>query len=159
MNHDIEHEPIKSIAKKDHQHYSISSHRDHYHHDRVLIDSAFLNTDNKCIIQDATLVKPKNARLQHAFVVCEMSDNRFAFLRTQLRSINRSLKNLRNNESDVPPSIVLKINYVPNSINLFNKLKELLPSGKFKAKNNTIQLTQDFNRTMLLNTIKFLVKQ
>ncbi|AHH82626.1 BRO-A [Buzura suppressaria nucleopolyhedrovirus] len=142
MDYNIEHKLNESVAKN------------HHHHHFTLSDSI---TTSKYTIQDTTLLKPKNTRLQHAFVVCEMSDNRFAFLRTQLRSINRSLKKLRNNESDTPPSIVLSIHHVPNSISLFNRLKESLPSGKFVAKNNTIKLTRDFNRTMLLNTIKFLI--
>ncbi|AIU41286.1 bro-2 [Sucra jujuba nucleopolyhedrovirus] len=73
--------------------------------------------------------KPKNKKLLHVLVVCELSDDRFAFLRTQTRSLKRALKNLCRNESKQAPSkspiVVMHVVHVPNSINLYNRLKNV----------------------------------
>lgn len=99
------------------------------------------------------IVKPKNIRLRHALTVCELSSNRFAFLRTQLRSLKRSLKRLKRSETS-EPVIIYENNYVPNSINVLNKIKEILPRNKFTAKNNKIQLSKDCDKDVLISLLE-----
>ncbi|QYC92739.1 Hypothetical protein Trvi_ORF53 [Trabala vishnou gigantina nucleopolyhedrovirus] len=126
---------------------------------------AIIKTNNQCVelsfrlanIIDDVIVKPQNGRLLHALAVCELSCNRFAFLRTQLRTLKRSIKKLSLNEN-VEPKIIYMNDYVPNSINVLNKIKESLPKNKYTAKNNKIQLIGE-NSKMLIDILSEIMKQ
>lgn len=104
------------------------------------------------IIKDV-VAKPQNSQLLHALAVCELSSNKYAFLRTQMRSLKRSLKRLRKRSTDREPVIIYQSEYVPNSINVLNKIKEHLPKNKFVAKHNTIQFVENYNKENLLKLI------
>ncbi|QHB21697.1 Bro-a [Artaxa digramma nucleopolyhedrovirus] len=127
---------------------------------------AIIDANNQCValsarladVVDDVVVKPRDHKLLHALVVCELSRNRFAFLRTQLRSLKRSIKKLGLSEN-IEPVVIYKNDYVPNSINVFNKLKEHLPANKFTAKNNKIQLVNKNDRKLLVDTLVGIVKR
>ncbi|AKN80572.1 Baculovirus repeated orf A [Perigonia lusca single nucleopolyhedrovirus] len=97
---------------------------------------------------DIVIVEPTDNRLLHALTVCEVSHNNFAFLRTQKRSLERSIKRLSVNQKH-PPTIIYKNNYVLNPISVLNRLKETLPKDKFKSKNNIIQC----DKRLLIETL------
>ncbi|AGR56801.1 bro [Hemileuca sp. nucleopolyhedrovirus] len=121
----------------------------------VIDDYETLEVDD---YKNDTIIKPQNSRLLHALAVCELSSNRFAFLRTQMRSLNRSLKKLTLSEK-TKPTVIYQIDYVPNSINVLNKIKEQLPKDKFKAKNNQIQLTDDCSSKFLVDILIKIMKR
>lgn len=144
---------IKSIADKD----SIIQDKDAQI--ASLLD-AILQANSQCIdlskrladiVQDV-VVKPQNCQLLHALAVCELSCNKFAFLRTQLRSLKRSIKRLQRAEQH-EPIIIYQSEYVPNSINVLNKIKEQLPKDKFTARHNKIQLVDDCDKDTLVKLL------
>lgn len=100
------------------------------------------------IAQDV-IAKPSNPQLLHSLAVCSMGGDQYAFLRPQKRSLQRSLNRLSVDERD----IVFKSDYVPNAINVLNKVNEALPRDKFKAKNNKITLLEGLNRDHLIGAI------
>lgn len=144
---------IETLADKD----SIIRHKD----DQIakLLDAiVFANT--QCVdmskhladIINDVVVKPHNTQLLHALAVCELSCNKYAFLRTQLRSLKRSIKRLQQTEEH-EPVIIYQSDYVPNSINVLNKIKEQLPKNKFVAKHNKIQFVDDYDKESLVKLI------
>jgi hypothetical protein len=144
---------IKSIADKD----SIIQHKDAQ---IASLLEAILQANSQCIdlskrladiVQDV-VVKPQNCQLLHALAVCELSCNKFAFLRTQLRSLKRSIKRLQRAEQH-EPIIIYQSEYVPNSINVLNKIKEQLPKDKFTARHNKIQLVDDCDKDTLVKLL------
>nr|WRK23063.1 baculovirus repeat orf c [Bombyx mori nucleopolyhedrovirus] len=98
------------------------------------------------IAQDV-IAKPSNPQLCHSLAVCDVGNNEFAFLRPQKRSLGRSLKRLGSND------VIFSSDYVPNSMNVLNKVKESIPRNKFKAKHNRITLLEDYTREELMNVI------
>ncbi|AGA16248.1 bro-b protein [Thysanoplusia orichalcea nucleopolyhedrovirus] len=98
------------------------------------------------IAQDV-IAKPSNPQLCHSLAVCDIGNNEFAFLRPQKRSLSRSLKRLGFN------NVIFSSDYVPNSMNVLNKVKEAIPRNKFKAKHNRITLLEDYTREELMNLI------
>nr|AIS92817.1 baculovirus-repeated orf C [Bombyx mori nucleopolyhedrovirus] len=98
------------------------------------------------IAQDV-IAKPSNPQLCHSLAVCDVGNNEFAFLRPQKRSLGRSLKRLGSND------VIFSSDYVPNSMNVLNKVKEAIPRNKFKAKHNRITLLEDYTREELMNVI------
>nr|QGX02372.1 bro-h [Mamestra configurata nucleopolyhedrovirus A] len=144
---------IKSIADKD----TIIQHKDAQIAELL---NAILLANSQCmslskrlvdIVQDV-VVKPQNCQLLHALAVCELSCNKFAFLRTQLRSLKRSIKRLQRVEQH-EPTIIYQSDYVPNSINILNKIKEQLPKDKFTARHNKIQLVDDCGKDTLVKLL------
>ncbi|QEI03664.1 BRO-B [Rachiplusia nu nucleopolyhedrovirus] len=109
----------------------------------------------KQILPDV-VARPKDRNLWDSLLVCELSCNRFAFVRTQLRSIQRSLKRLQRSE-ETDPIIIYENNYVPNSINVLNKIKEFIPKTKFTSKNNVIQLSNDYDKQSLISLLNNIV--
>nr|QOI08515.1 BRO-B protein [Helicoverpa armigera SNPV] len=101
------------------------------------------------IAQDV-IAKPSDPQLLHSLAVCSVGGDQYAFLRPQKRSLKRSLDRLSVDEKD----IVFKSDYVPNSINVLNKVKERLPKEKFKARHNRITLHEDLTREDLLEAIE-----
>ncbi|QWO71584.1 BRO [Orgyia pseudotsugata single capsid nuclopolyhedrovirus] len=114
---------------------------------------ALIDAKERCARTGANeIVKPRNLRLLHALAVCELSRNRFAFLRTQLRSLNRSIKQLSYSE-DVEPVVIYRNDYVPNAVNVLNKIKEFLPEDVFTSKNNKIQFVKPCDRRLLVDIL------
>jgi Protein of unknown function (DUF3627) len=103
------------------------------------------------LMQDV-VVKPRNTKLLHAFAVCQLPCNRYAFLRTQVRSLRRSIKRLEKSEK-FQPVVIYRREYVPNSINVLNKIKETLPKNMFIARNNKIQLVSDCDERKLFKIL------
>lgn len=101
------------------------------------------------IAQDV-IAKPSDPQLLHSLAVCAMGGDQYAFLRPQKRSLKRSLDRLSVDEKD----IVFKSDYVPNSMNVLNKVKERLPKEKYKARHNRITLHEDLTREDLLEAIE-----
>ncbi|AOL56752.1 BRO-A [Chrysodeixis includens nucleopolyhedrovirus] len=101
------------------------------------------------IAQDV-IAKPSDPQLLHSLAVCAMGGDQYAFLRPQKRSLKRSLERLSVGEKD----IVFRRDYVPNSINVLNKVKERLPKDKYKAHNNRITLHDDLTKEDLLEAIE-----
>ncbi|AUS94276.1 bro6 [Trichoplusia ni ascovirus 6b] len=101
------------------------------------------------IAQDV-IAKPSDPQLLHSLAVCAMGGDQYAFLRPQKRSLKRSLDHLSVDEKD----IVFKSDYVPNSMNVLNKVKERLPKEKYKARHNRITLHEDLTREDLLGAIE-----
>ncbi|BAG74626.1 baculovirus repeated ORF c [Helicoverpa armigera NPV NNg1] len=101
------------------------------------------------IAQDV-IAKPSDPQLLHSLAVCSMGGDQYAFLRPQKRSLKRSLDRLSVDEKD----IVFKSDYVPNSMNVLNKVKERLPKEKYKARHNRITLHEDLTREDLLEAIE-----
>ncbi|AUV65417.1 BRO-G [Alphabaculovirus myunipunctae] len=109
------------------------------------------------IVRDS-IVKPRDCRLLHSLAVCELSCNEFAFLRTQLRSLKRSIKRLRRAEQR-EPVIIYQSDYVPNAVNVLNKIKEQLPKDKFRARHNKIQLIDGGDKDTLVQLLHNEMKQ
>ncbi|CAL44679.1 40.2 kDa BRO-like protein [Spodoptera frugiperda ascovirus 1a] len=101
------------------------------------------------IAQDV-IAKPSDPQLLHSLAVCAMGGDQYAFLRPQRRSLKRSLDRLSVGEKD----IVFKSDYVPNSMNVLNKVKERLPKEKYKARHNRITLHDDLTKEDLLEAIE-----
>ncbi|AXS67736.1 bro-c [Cryptophlebia peltastica nucleopolyhedrovirus] len=100
-------------------------------------------------ISQDVIAKPSDPQLLHSLAVCAIGGEQYAFLRPQKRSLQRSLKSL-----DVrPDDIVYQSDYVPNAVNVLNKIKENLPKDKFKARHNRITLLDDLTREQLIGVI------
>jgi Protein of unknown function (DUF3627) len=121
---------------------------------------AVLRANSQCInlsqriadmVQDV-VVKPRDCRLLHALAVCQVSSNKFAFLRTQLRSLKRSMKRLERIDNH-EPVVIYQSEYVPNSMNVLNVIKEQLPKDKFVAHHNKIQLADDYDKDILVKLL------
>lgn len=101
------------------------------------------------IAQDV-IAKPSDPQLLHSLAVCAMGGDQYAFVRPQKRSLKRSLDRLAVEERD----IVFKSDYVPNGVNVLNKVKEALPKEKFTARHNKITLLEDMTKDELVNVIE-----
>ncbi|AXU41584.1 BRO-I [Alphabaculovirus altermyunipunctae] len=101
------------------------------------------------IAQDV-ITKPSDPQLLHSLAVCALGGDQYAFLRPQKRSLKRSLDRLSIEEKD----ILFKRDYVPNSVNVLNKVKEHLPKDKYKAHHNRITLHDNLTKEDLLNAIE-----
>ncbi|ABY65826.1 baculovirus repeated ORF e [Orgyia leucostigma nucleopolyhedrovirus] len=95
------------------------------------------------------IAKPSNPQLLHALAVCSMGGDQYAFLRPQRKSLKRSLDRLSIQDKD----IVFKSDYVPNAVNVLNKVKENLPKEKYMARNNKITLLEDLTKEDLVEAI------
>ncbi|AUV65303.1 BRO-B [Alphabaculovirus myunipunctae] len=100
------------------------------------------------IAQDV-IAKPANPQLLHSLAVCSMGGDQYVFVRPQKRSLKRSLDRLAVEERD----IVYKSDYVPNGVNVLNKVKEALPKDKFTARHNKITLLNDMTKEELVDVI------
>ncbi|UOQ18919.1 BRO-G [Olene mendosa nucleopolyhedrovirus] len=100
------------------------------------------------IAQDV-ITKPSNPNLCHSLAVCSLGGDQYAFLRPQKRSLKRSLDRLSVDSRE----IVYKSEYVPNAMNVLNKVKENLPKDKFKARHNKITLLEDLTKEDLVEAI------
>jgi prophage antirepressor-like protein len=100
------------------------------------------------IAQDV-IAKPSNPNLCHSLAVCSLGGDQYAFLRPQKRNMKRSLDRLSVDNRE----IVFKREYVPNAINVLNKVKESLPRDKFKARHNKITLLEDLTKEDLVEAI------
>nr|WNA17399.1 bro-a [Alphabaculovirus mabrassicae] len=100
------------------------------------------------IAQDV-IAKPANPQLLHSLAVCSMGGDQYAFVRPQKRSLKRSLDRLAVEERD----IVFKSDYVPNGVNVLNKVKEALPKDTFTARHNKITLLNDMTKEELVDVI------
>ncbi|QBC76069.1 bro protein [Neophasia sp. alphabaculovirus] len=101
------------------------------------------------IVQDV-VTKPANPQLLHSLAVCDLGGDQFAFVRPQRRSLQRSLNRLSVGQRD----IVFRSDYVPNSMNVLNKVKESLPRDKFKAKHNKITLLDNLTKEQLVEAVQ-----
>ncbi|AJD09248.1 baculovirus repeated namegeneORF [Condylorrhiza vestigialis mutiple nucleopolyhedrovirus] len=101
------------------------------------------------IVQDV-VAKPNDPRLLHSLAVCDLGGDQFAFVRPQRRSLQRSLNKLSVGERN----IVFRSDYVPNSVNVLNKVKESLPRDKFKAKHNKITLLDNLTKEQLVEAVQ-----
>nr|AMO27843.1 BRO-N [Lymantria dispar multiple nucleopolyhedrovirus]QDE15008.1 bro-n [Lymantria dispar multiple nucleopolyhedrovirus] len=100
------------------------------------------------IAQDV-ITKPSNPNLCHSLAVCALGGDQYAFLRPQKRNMKRSLDRLSVDNRE----IVFKSEYVPNAMNVLNKVKESLPRYKFKAKHNKITLLENLTKEDLVEAI------
>nr|AMO27816.1 BRO-L [Lymantria dispar multiple nucleopolyhedrovirus] len=100
------------------------------------------------IAQDV-ITKPSDPRLCHSLAVCSLGGDQYAFLRPQKRNLKRSLDRLSVDNRE----IVYKSEYVPNAMNVLNKVKESLPRDKFKARHNKITLLEDLTKEDLVEAI------
>ncbi|ABY65775.1 baculovirus repeated ORF c [Orgyia leucostigma nucleopolyhedrovirus] len=100
------------------------------------------------IAQDV-IAKPSDPQLLHSLAVCSMGGDQYAFLRPQRKSLKRSLNRLSMDEQN----IVFKSDYVPNAVNILNKVKENLPKDKYKAKHNKITLLDNLTKDDLVEAI------
>ncbi|ACH69517.1 BRO [Pseudalatia unipuncta granulovirus] len=100
------------------------------------------------IAQDV-IAKPSDPELLHSLAVCALGGDQYAFVRPQKRSLKRTLNRLSVDDSD----IVFKRDYVPNSMNVLNKVKENLPKDKYKARHNKITLLEDLTKEDLVEAI------
>ncbi|ADD73737.1 BRO-A [Lymantria xylina nucleopolyhedrovirus] len=100
------------------------------------------------IAQDV-ITKPSNPNLCHSLAVCSLGGDQYAFLRPQKRGLKRSLDRLLVDNRE----IVYKSEYVPNAMNVLNKVKESLPRDKFKARHNKITLLEDLTKEDLVDAI------
>ncbi|AAC70217.1 Ld-bro-a [Lymantria dispar multiple nucleopolyhedrovirus] len=100
------------------------------------------------IAQDV-ITKPSDPRLCHSLAVCSLGGDQYAFLRPQKRNLKRSLDRLSVDNRE----IVYKSEYVPNAMNVLNKVKESLPRDKFKARHNKITLLEDLTKEDLVDAI------
>nr|WRQ96261.1 bro-b [Mamestra configurata nucleopolyhedrovirus A] len=100
------------------------------------------------IAQDV-IAKPANPQLLHSLAVCSMGGDQYAFVRPQKRSLKRSLDRLAVEKRD----IVYKSDYVPNGVNVLNKVKEALPKDTFTARHNKITLLNDMTKDELVDVI------
>lgn len=98
------------------------------------------------IAQDV-IAKPDNPQLLHSLAVCALGGEEYAFLRAQKRSLNRSIKRLGSSD------VVFSSDYVPNAMNVLNKVKETLPRNQYKAKHNKITLLQNLTREQLIDAV------
>lgn len=101
------------------------------------------------IAQDV-IAKPSDPQLLHSLAVCAMGGDQYAFVRPQKRSLKRSLDRLSVDEKD----IVYRSDYVPNAMNVLNKVKEALPKEKYKARHNRITLLEDMTKEQLVDVIE-----
>ncbi|ABI35759.1 Bro-a [Ectropis obliqua nucleopolyhedrovirus] len=101
------------------------------------------------IAQDV-IAKPTDPQLLHSLAVCSMGGDQYAFIRPQKRSLKRSLDRLFIDTKD----ILFKADYVPNSMNVLNKVKEQLPKEKYTARHNKIILREDLTKDDLLDAVK-----
>lgn len=101
------------------------------------------------IAQDV-ITKPSDPQLLHSLAVCAMGGDQYAFLRPQKRSLKRSLDRLSVDERD----IVYRSDYVPNAMNVLNKVKEALPKDKYTARHNRITLREDLTKEQLVEVIE-----
>nr|AFN21136.1 BRO-A [Bombyx mori nucleopolyhedrovirus] len=99
------------------------------------------------IAQDV-IAKPNNPQLLHSLAVCALGGEKYAFLRAQKRSLNRSIKRLGSSD------VVFSSDYVPNAMNALNKVKETLPRNQYKAKHNKITLLQNLTREQLIDAVQ-----
>ncbi|AIE47748.1 bro [Peridroma alphabaculovirus] len=111
-------------------------------------DTAELANRMADIAQDV-IAKPANPQLLHSLAVCSMGGDQYAFVRPQKRSLKRSLDRLAVEEQD----IVFKSDYVPNGVNVLNKVKETLPKNTFTARHNKITLLNDMTKEELVDVI------
>nr|QCQ67405.1 BRO-N [Lymantria dispar multiple nucleopolyhedrovirus]QCQ67565.1 BRO-N [Lymantria dispar multiple nucleopolyhedrovirus]QCQ67723.1 BRO-N [Lymantria dispar multiple nucleopolyhedrovirus] len=95
------------------------------------------------------VTKPSNPNLCHSLAVCALGGDQYAFLRPQKRNMKRSLDRLSVDNRE----IVFKSEYVPNAMNVLNKVKENLPRDKFKARHNKITLLEDLTKEDLVDAI------
>lgn len=106
------------------------------------------------IAQDV-VVKPADPQLRHSLTVCDLGNDQYAFIRPQKRSLKRSLDRLSVDEQN----IVFQSEYVPNAMNVLNKVKEAIPKKKFTARHNKITLLDDFSRQDLVDVVSSALKQ
>nr|AXE72235.1 baculovirus repeated ORF [Anticarsia gemmatalis multiple nucleopolyhedrovirus] len=100
------------------------------------------------IAQDV-IAKPSNPQLCHSLAVCDLGNDQYAFVRPQKRSLKQSLNRLSIDERD----IVFRSDYVPNAMNVLNKVKESIPRNNFKAKHNKITLLENYTKEQLMEVI------
>ncbi|AJD09183.1 baculovirus repeated namegeneORF [Condylorrhiza vestigialis mutiple nucleopolyhedrovirus] len=98
------------------------------------------------IFQDV-VTKPANPQLCHSLAVCDLGNDQFAFVRPQKRSLQRSLRRLGSS------NVIFSSDYVPNSMNVLNKVKEFIPRNNFKAKHNKITLLENYTKEQLMDVI------
>nr|AFS51922.1 DekiORF44 [Dendrolimus kikuchii nucleopolyhedrovirus] len=99
------------------------------------------------IAQDV-IAKPSDPQLLHSLAVCALGGEEYAFVRPQRRSLQRSLKRLGSND------IVYKSDYVPNAMNVLNRVKEALPRNQFRARHNKITLLDNLTREQLVAAVQ-----
>ncbi|AAF05273.1 ORF159 [Xestia c-nigrum granulovirus] len=112
------------------------------------VETAQLANRMADVAQDV-IAKPSDPQLLHSLAVCSMGGDQYAFLRPQKRSLKRSLNRLSVDDSQ----ILFKSDYVPNSMNVLNKVKENLPKDKFKARHNKITLLEDLTKEDFVEAI------
>lgn len=115
----------------------------------AMAKSAAATTAAAASADQNAVTKPTDPRLMHGLAVCALGGDQYAFIRPQQRSLKRSLDRLDINESDV----VFERDYVPNSINILNKVKNQLPKNKFKARHNKITLLRGLTREDLIAAV------
>nr|QNH90555.1 bro-d [Mamestra configurata nucleopolyhedrovirus A] len=106
------------------------------------------------VAQDV-VVKPADPQLRHSLAVCDLGNDQYAFIRPQKRSLKRSLDRLLVDEQN----IVFHSDYVPNAMNVLNKVKEAIPKEKFTARHNKITLLDNYSRKELVDVVSSALKQ
>lgn len=106
------------------------------------------------VAQDV-VVNPADPQLRHSLAVCDLGNDQYAFIRPQKRSLKRSLDRLLVDEQN----IVFHSDYVPNAMNVLNKVKEAIPKEKFTARHNKITLLDNYSRKELVDVVSSALKQ
>lgn len=110
-------------------------------HEKVDEVNEYLN-DVKVKLDDATedrAPKPENLKFTNSFIIFKIGLIKFYVLKCQQKSINANIKKLKTkfNQCDE----ILRIGYSPNTINLFQRVKDNLKDN-LKVKNAEITLVK-----------------
>lgn len=108
------------------------------------------------------VIDPEDTSLNHTLVVIRNNNEDvdslydYTILRTQKKSIKSAFN--KHSHKYVDAEIILQLSYTPNSINLYNRIKEYL-KNKITGKINSFDLNEDYEEEDLLRDIKYLHKQ
>ena len=103
-------------------------------------------------------VRTKNTRTHEKFILVKLNDTHFEWkysvIRAQKFTANKKLKSLKNVHSK--SKICIEIEYQPNSINLFNLIKEELKDKRkvINVKYNYINLEENYTHEEFLEDIR-----
>ena len=103
-------------------------------------------------------VRTKNTRTHEKFILVELNDPqyewKYSVIRAQKFTANKKLKSLKDVHSE--SKICIEIEYQPNSINLFNLIKEELKDKRkvINVKYNYINLEENYTHEEFLEDIR-----
>ena len=123
----------------------------------LTIQNAELSTKLEDVLDDR-VVKADNTSNQHAFAVIKDSDEnnkrQYYVIRTKKKSMKQTIKSYKNVHQNAVE--LLNIEYNPNSINLWDRIKERLGRTKILCKLNYFGLRQDYTEDQLIKDINMI---